>query len=283
MERYFSTGVRIGVPVQVHRMTRQTDTAPHGHPFHELVVIVNGRGRHVTDTEDYPISKGDVFLVRPGTPHAYQNTKDLELINILYYPDLLSLPDLDLRGIPGYHALFELEPALRRQHGFKSRLILPPDQTDHVDALVRLMEHEQTAGTPGSEHMCAAYFMQLKGYIARCYTDSGPANVSAVYRMGEVISYIQTQYHQPVTLQDLAGRASMSVSTLTRMFQRTLGTSPMDYLIRVRIDRARELLRTSDMSVTDIAFTVGFTDSNYFSRMFKKHTRTSPLVYKKQR
>jgi AraC family L-rhamnose operon transcriptional activator RhaR/AraC family L-rhamnose operon regulatory protein RhaS len=272
-----------GLPPLALVWIRQQDNIPlHQHNFHELVIILSGKGVHSTDTESYPIQAGDVFLVRPGTAHGYHDTAGLELANILYLPDQLHLPEFDLPDTPGYHAFFELEPALRRQHRFKSRLTVPRDTLGTLRQLVLQLETELADPQPGSGHIACACFMQIKGIIARSYSSKESPQATTLLRIGQLLSFIERNYAVELTLDQLAEQASMSKSTLNRTFHKILRMSPVNYLISTRIAKATGLLRDPNARVTDVAFEVGFTDSNYFSRQFKKVTGISPLKYKQR-
>jgi AraC-like DNA-binding protein len=98
--------------------------------------------------------------------------------------------------------------------------------------------------------------------------------------MSEVLSYIEEHYREPVRMKTLTRLAGMSESTLARAFHKVMGCSPIDHVIRVRIGHAAELLRRSDMRITEAAFECGFTDSNYFARQFRKVMGVSPRQHR---
>ena len=97
----------------------------------------------------------------------------------------------------------------------------------------------------------------------------------------QVLAYIHQNYNQPVTRKDIAGAVGVSENYLSQIFHQEMTISPWDYLNRFRIQRAKELLRLSDETITQIAIRVGFNDSAYFSRVFRKHAGQSPLDYRK--
>jgi AraC-like DNA-binding protein len=97
--------------------------------------------------------------------------------------------------------------------------------------------------------------------------------------MGEVLSYIDQHFREPITVRQLGRLAHMSDSTLTRAFRRVLGCAPVAHVIRVRVLRAAELLQRGDVRVTEAAFECGFSDSNYFSRQFRQVMGCSPREY----
>jgi AraC family transcriptional regulator, L-rhamnose operon transcriptional activator RhaR len=268
------------LPIRLLRINQQETMDFHDHAFHELVIILNGEGEHVAGDERYKISAGDVFLLKPGTAHGYRDTLGLELVNVLYLPEKLNLPLYDLANSPGYHAFFDLEPAMRAQHGFRSKLQVSNKQLDSLKALVKKLEHEESIKSPGRLFRMAAILMQLIGQVSEYYSGTDAPNRAEVLRLGKVISYIETRYAKPLSLDALAKRAAMSPSTLHRAFTSSMGESPINYLITVRLDRAKELLKDTNLSITEISSRVGFRDSNYFSRIFKKKQGKSPREFR---
>jgi transcriptional regulator GlxA family with amidase domain len=124
--------------------------------------------------------------------------------------------------------------------------------------------------------------MHLIGFLARCYSRSKNPDSRALLRLAEAISYLETNYSEPIDLDELARRAHLSARAFIRAFRAAMGSPPIAYLIQLRINRATDLLRRSGQSITDIAFAVGFTDSNYFTRQFHKVVGISPRAYRQQ-
>lgn len=269
-------------PIKILLMDKQETISLHEHDFHELVIIFDGEGTHYTADDKYHISRGDVFLIKPGTGHAYDNTRNLKLINVLYLPERLNLPLYNLSNSPGYHAFFEVEPAMRRQHGFKSRLHLSSGKLEYIKKLINSLDKELNSGKPEALFMAVSYFMQIIGFIARSYTKTAIPEQMDILYLSEVISYIETNYQHKITIADLARKALMSEITLYRMFKKAFNLSPANYIISVRIARAQEMLINSTLNISEIAVKTGFSDSNYFSRVFKKTTGASPRLYRKQ-
>ena len=83
-------------------------------------------------------------------------------------------------------------------------------------------------------------------------------------------------------LEELAGIAHMSKRHFMRNFQAAIGNSPIAHLVQLRVNRAAALLRRSDHTITEVAFEVGFGDSNYFSRQFRKLLGVTPSEYRRQ-
>jgi YesN/AraC family two-component response regulator len=93
------------------------------------------------------------------------------------------------------------------------------------------------------------------------------------------IDYMVNHYNENITLERLAGIAGLSPSHYSRLFKKYAGHSPIDYLLHLRMDRAKELLVLSDYRLKAVAESIGYTDELYFSRMFKKIVGISPSEF----
>ena len=91
--------------------------------------------------------------------------------------------------------------------------------------------------------------------------------------------YARRHLHRPLSMDELARRACMSRSTFYRHFRATFGVSPLQYVTRLRIDRARTLLHDPTRSVTDVSLDLGFRSVSHFIETFKRHTGTTPKAY----
>ncbi|UJF33486.1 helix-turn-helix domain-containing protein [Paenibacillus hexagrammi] len=98
--------------------------------------------------------------------------------------------------------------------------------------------------------------------------------------VAQTIQYIEEHYMQPLSSDSLAALAGYSTGYLSQLFKTQTGYSPIDYLIRYRVNRAKELLANSAYSLKEIAAHVGYADASYFSRIFKKIEGISPHRYK---
>ena len=269
-----------GFPISVERREPQELFEPHAHEFAELVIVTGGKCLHVTGHDSWKLSAGDVFVVAGPREHEYRDLVNLSLINILYQPSQLKMGLLDLPSVAGYHALFTLEPSWRIRQPAKGRLHLNAKEMAQVIELADRLEVELKAREPGFGFMATAAFMQIIGLLSRCYGRSRSTDGRALLRIGEALSHLERNIHREVNLEELAKMAHMSQRSFLRVFQSATGTSPLAWVIEQRINRACSLLRHTERRITEIAFDVGFNDSNYFTRQFRKINGLSPRDYR---
>lgn len=96
----------------------------------------------------------------------------------------------------------------------------------------------------------------------------------------QAVRYIEQHYMESITLEHLAEQLQCSARMLLRKFKAAFQTTPIDYLISVRLEQAKKLLIESSLSIKDISHSVGYDDYYYFSRLFKKNTGLSPVKYR---
>ena len=97
----------------------------------------------------------------------------------------------------------------------------------------------------------------------------------------QMLRYIQQNYEKNITSQKLCEKFNCSRSYFSHIFKKKTGKTFKEYLTEVRLNHAKRLLLLSNMNITEISFSVGFNDSNYFSDIFKKYEGCSPMAYKK--
>lgn len=281
-----------GFPVTVRRVQTDSDHTPshphdlteveHRHDFCELVIVNRGQAFHCLENRDFPVTAGDVFLLQGRQKHYFHRRDDLNLINVMYDPDKLNLPESELRKMPGYSAMFILEPTYRRRHRFESRLHLKRVALAHAEQVAEEIERELTEARPGFEAAARAKLIELIVYLSRAYTATETTEATALLRVGNVIGALENDFSRDWKLEDLLSIAHMSRSNLMRVFRKATGQTPIEYLVRLRIQKAMELLIGTNLSITEIAMETGFSDSNYFTRQFRKATTEAPTVYRKK-
>lgn len=101
-------------------------------------------------------------------------------------------------------------------------------------------------------------------------------------QLSRAVQHLHHKFAAPLSTPQLAAIAGLSRSQFERVFHRLFGTSPMDYLLRVRVNAACRLLENTDHKCTDIALECGFYDHSHFSRMFQRFMGLPPQTYRRQ-
>jgi transcriptional regulator GlxA family with amidase domain len=110
-------------------------------------------------------------------------------------------------------------------------------------------------------------------------TDSRQLEI--IRKIDESILYMSQHLNMPLRVATLAARTSLSKSHFNVLFKRYVGSTPIDYFIRLRLQQACRLLQDTEMSVKAIAYTLGYDDPFYFSRIFKSFNRIAPSQYRR--
>ena len=131
------------------------------------------------------------------------------------------------------------------------------------------------------EYMCHAYMLSALTLISRKLSDVPKEASEAKKRINEVCKYIYENCDKIESIGALAKMTHLSESRFSHLFSEIVGISPQSYILRARTDMAKELLANTDLSVGQIATSVGFNDQNYFSRAFKRFTDMSPTEYRR--
>ena len=250
----------------------------HSHEFYELVVVVSGRGSHLSKEGERPIAEGSVLFVKPGVEHGYDKIENLKLYNILIGREVFSREISDLSEMPGFKTFF-----------------MPPEQTIPLCKLSSYqltetifllrdikLESERSGFGKGSSAMAYAKILQLVIKIARIHNPKARTSVrTTADRLEPVRCFMEKNLDRALSLEELVSVANMSSSTLNRQFKAYTGWAPVEFHIHRRIAYACSLILKRNMSVEELSEATGFSDANYFSRQFRSHMHMSPKQYKK--
>ncbi|MET3549639.1 AraC family L-rhamnose operon transcriptional activator RhaR/AraC family L-rhamnose operon regulatory protein RhaS [Paenibacillus favisporus] len=283
MTRLFATdiGLEPGFTFRIQKCPLTHEYFVHSHDFSELVVILQGSAVHIIEGREYPVTAGQVFLIHSGVSHGYKNVDGIEYINVMFQPEQL-LQLSELRLLPGFQALFYIEPFYRKEMNFKGMLTLNEAQLQEATRLLDLILTEYELQPQGYRLMIRSYFTALVGLLSRYYQIGSGADDNKALRIGEAVTYIEEHFLQPITLQAMADKAYLSTRQFQRVFTRNYHTTPMDYVIRKRLDYSCTLLRHPSLSISQVALESGFRDQNYYARQFRKVYNCTPSEYREK-
>ncbi|MBN1601990.1 MAG: helix-turn-helix transcriptional regulator [Chitinispirillaceae bacterium] len=151
-----------------------------------------------------------------------------------------------------------------------------------IDELKEFMtEYEEAA--PGYESLLDASALKITHLLIRQLLDIKPTAEAITHRMSvnKALEFLNEHYGEKISVNDLASAANCSVSHFFRIFKDETGLSPSDYIMQVRLDYAKRMLRVDDKTVTQIALGCGFNSSSYFSHCFTRTFQISPSDFRK--
>lgn len=256
----------------------------HNHEdFSELVIVIDGSALHIVDSDTYPISKGDVFVINKNTSHGYIKPDNFKICNIMFRLDDIFNSDNDITKSEGFHALFIIEPNLTKEHCYQSRLKLSIREFEYVLNILELMVNEFDNNRSGRKTMLVSLFMNLLVTLSRNYELPNTdliSNISAI-NIAKSVSFIENHFSEKITIKQLADISFMSKRHFARVFYDNYKTTPSAYINNVRMLHSTQLLKNTLQPIGEIAWLCGFSDPNFFIRKFKKINGITPGEYRK--
>jgi AraC-like DNA-binding protein len=168
---------------------------------------------------------------------------------------------------------------LLKAAGLPYNQVLPLPDAELIERYLLAFDHELTQQARPQLRILANLLDNWIIEIARAAQADGqviPQNLLEIKR------FIEHRYASPLTLQELAARANLSVSHFCSEFKRYFGVTAVEYLIRLRMQHASYLLRDRNVRVSEVAHLVGYEDLYHFSRLFKKRYGASPRHLRRQ-
>lgn len=251
------------------RMKNQT---LHDHEFTELALVISGTGIHLTETDAAPLLPGDLFGVLPGTPHGFASDDNLTLYNVLFDASFLGGEWNSLRSSPGLAALFEKRKILH----------LEAAAFQKCRQLIEEEREEEKSTLPGSHSLRRALLVELLvrvGRLPASCTDDGEREEGRDH-IERVLEFMNGNYDSPLRLPQLVRLSRMSRTAFCVNFRRQTGLPPMEFLLRLRLERAKAMLRSNDCDVNAVAFRNGFSDPSYMIRQFRRIENTTPRKFR---
>lgn len=240
---------------------------PHTHQFTELFYVLHGEGVFYIENEKVPVKTDDLIIINPNVEHTEKTFPNNPMEYIVF-------------GVEGLAFSFtEHDQAYGRGYSFYS---YGSDKNQFIN-FAQLMMHEFQDKKPGFEKVCHGLLEVLLVYISRKQKLSVISESSFQLSKECAIAkrYIDTNYAQDITLDSLADLTHINKFYLAHSFTECVGQSPISYLTERRLAACKELLSSSNLSVTQIATSAGFSSQSYFSQIFAKKVGMSPRQYRK--
>ena len=253
----------------------------HSHDgYSELVIVMEGSADHIVFGESQKIRKGDVFVISNDIQHGYRHAENFHICNIMFDPGFFFTSSSDIARSAGFQALFVLEPHYTRERSFRNRLRLGIDDFMKICKIIEDIYREYYLRNDGRKTIISCDFLRLCVNLSRLYSFDSLGADENIINLAQAVTYIEKHFDKKIKISFLANLSNYSERQFIRVFKEAFNSTPTEYITNIRIKTAKHLLAASNYSVTEIAYRCGFSDSNYFSRTFKKETGISPTYYR---
>ncbi|WP_328332943.1 AraC family transcriptional regulator [Kribbella sp. NBC_00382] len=258
--------------------TLSDTVAAHTHDFVELAVVGPGEGQHLTSSGERPLQHGDVIVLRPGAWHAFTSCSDLTVANCCVSTRALHAELAGLREFPEYRRLLWTDPSVPGSYGVHVGTVDPAAATDAIAAIAALEGHLTTsAAAPGR---LLGHLATVLGILADARTPT-PA-FKRHPAVAACLALIEAEPAHAWRLDDLAVAVALDPAYLGRLFRKSTGLTPLDYVSRLRAERAAALLANSDLPIARVGAEVGWPDPTYFARRFRALSGLTPTEYRQR-
>ncbi|MEK4057144.1 AraC family transcriptional regulator [Paenibacillus sp. FSL F4-0087] len=250
---------------------------PHWHE--QLMILYIEKGKMILQAGNQQIigEQGTILIVNPNVIHSGENINS-DLAYYLFKIDLLLL----LGNQPDLQQSIYTELLLKNRFLFEEKIT----EDEFILGSIQKMIREYEEKKEGFELVLRGLTYQILTDLIRSYTKKIPeqSEIDIQYRklnqIKSAIKHMEKHISEKITLDDLSKVSHLSPVHFSRVFKTVSGFPPMDFLNQMRVQKAAQLLITTDKTIIEIALEVGFNDGNYFSRIFKKIKNETPSNFR---
>lgn len=237
-------------------------TIPHSHPNLEIILFIDGEGQVITSSKKINVKKGDLMIINSASKH-YEKSNNLNFFAL---------------GINGFEVFLE--------HTFKNKIISHSLTGSSYYKILNIYEQiykeaieKQSNYIDIINYLFNVLRIVINREINLSFNLIDSQNQSSITSSCKQI--IENHFYTHINLKDIAKRLSVSVSYLCHQFKKDTGVSIIEYKLKNQIEEAKNLLLITDLSISEISQSVGFSSSAYFNKIFKKVTNINPKEYRK--
>lgn len=274
------------LPVIVKTIERFHDTSwtmePNIHDYYELVYMRKGNTVFEIEGQEISLGPNDIVIIKPRQHHRF-------IVKSEIGSDFIVMHFKFENRISGEHSEIPLEDFLRFVSSKETGpcIKLKVSQKNEIIVLLNRIMKERESDEPGSEFLKYLLVLEMFVLLSRALKMEWESSIkSKSPKLRELIDisikYIHNNFERDISLGDVARYVFLSPSYFTRAFKEETGQSPISYLLKLRIERAKELLADTSLKISEIALNVGFSNQQRFNEMFKKHVKMTPLQYRKK-
>ena len=274
------------LPVMVQTIERFHDTGwskeSSRHDVFEMVYVKKGNAVFEIAGQPAAVGPNDIVIIKPNRPHKLVIKSEPGCEFIVLYFGFTNQKNSEFSDV-------SLEDFLNFVNSKEAGafISLKVSQKNDIITLLNRILKERENSEIGSDFLNRLMVLELFVFISRALKMEWENSIKYKSpKLKELIQisakYINNNFERDISLGDIARFVFLSPSYFTRAFKDEIGISPINYLLKVRVERAKELLAETDAKISSIALNVGFSNQQRFNEIFKKYTKLTPLQYRKQ-
>ena len=243
---------------------------PHKHLRIEINYVKKGKCILHLDNESVTFREGEIMIITSDVNHLFEaGPEGTTLMQLEFLPEIIS--HFDWSNDTG-----DKESTLAPVFLFseENKLIKIVNNVRIMRTVQRIVNELKTKSAY-YQYLVVMYYAELLILIYR-YMDEAYLPICTNESLKKAIAYIRLNYHENININSIAEHIGISERYLRILFSQHLNLSPLNYLNQIRINKAIELLRNTEMSIKEVCFQCGFQSPQYFSRIFKQQTGISP-------
>ncbi len=230
-----------------------------GFAAYQIAVCASGEGKFIYHNDKHIIKENDIFLFSPRVKHEYYPvTKNWEIYYFVFSGECVE-------NLFKYFRFDEAE------------VFSGINNTSKIRSICELMMNTD------DNYLLSLYLYELLGLtvqLPKLSSQSSTDDKEHFKKIAPVTDYIKDNYKQTISLEELADLINVSKSYLCRIFKETHGITPIKYLQSIRVNKAKQLLSSTDMKLKKICSETGFNDISYFCMIFKEHEGMTPEEFR---
>ncbi|WP_291909067.1 AraC family transcriptional regulator [Chitinophaga sp. CB10] len=252
-------------------------------PFIRLHFVESGTAQLIREDKTYDLKKDHLYLTPAYTNHGYNCEGPLTLYYIHIYEEVNNQPGIfELLDFP---VEVRADPLVLRL--IKRLVEINPDRSlqqfdpwsyDNLPTLVKNIAAQKS--------MPPGYDMEVQGILnqllSRFLVHASDKKANIDQRILRSLQYIRTHLHKPISLEVLAESCFLTKDHFIRLFKKHMGCTPGKYIQERKIERAQHIMMTQDVTIKDLAYSLGFENNSYFNRFFRKMTGENPGMRRKK-
>ena len=273
------------IPFKIFSESGTFRQRPHCHEYLQIWYVLQGGCRHVLNGHEYSYKRFGLFIIPPYAEHYLESDSEDTVVICCEFSE--AFINSALMG-GERDALFDfayLEPFFMHERLTDSLFRIKSESRITVEGLfLDLLKHFRTGGKY-SMLFVKADLLKLLAIIASEYEQTQSHEKVLLLdkyhaAIDRALAYLEEHFSEKLYLEDVCKISLMSESSFSYIFKQVTGSTFTEYLMHLRISRAKELLRESTMTAADIAAACGFSDTAYFSNSFRRTTGQTPTRYR---